>query len=391
MPDRVLFVSHSAELNGAERWLLDFMTALDRRAFAPSLVVPRPGPLRTEAEARGIPSSVVPMKWWVSSPGRALGQPAAWLLNIPGVLRLKRLIAGRGIDLVCSNSAAAAGGALAARLAGRPHVWMIHEILSGKRPLLRFIAGNRLFVRLIHRLSRKVVVNSQASRCAFGTAAGVEVVLNGVGLPRRRSVRAAAGWRKRLGLREGDRVVGVVGRLVPDKGQAEVIQALALARGAVKGLKAVFVGAAADGRYFDLLRAAARELGVEDDVRFAGAVRDVFDVLPLMSLLVSASRVESFGRTIVEAQAAGVPVLAVRTGGIPEIVGHGETGFLVESNRPEVLAGALAEFFARKSSEVGRLVRRARKSALERYRADVQVRKLEGVFASVLRGSGHAR
>jgi glycosyltransferase involved in cell wall biosynthesis len=391
MPAQVLFVSHSAELNGAERWLLEIMTALDKRAFAPSLVVPRPGPLPAGAEAAGIPAAVVPMKWSLSSPGRSLGQPAAWLWNVPAVLGLKRLIAGRGIDLVCSNSAAAAPGALAAKLAGRPHVWVIHEILAGRRPLLRFVAGNRILVRLILGLSQRVVVNSLASGRAFGTTPKVEIVHGAAGLPRRRGIRAAAGWRRSLGLRSGEKVVGVVGRLVPDKGQAEVIEALALARGAVKGLKAVFVGAAADGRYFGRLRAAARRLGVEDDVRFAGAVPDVFDVLPLMNLLVSASRVESFGRTVVEAQAAGVPVLAVRTGGIPEIVGHGETGYLVESNRPADLAVGLAEFFARKPSDVARVVRRARKSALERFRPDVQVRGLERVFASVLRESGHAR
>ncbi|MBN2200139.1 MAG: glycosyltransferase family 4 protein [Candidatus Aminicenantes bacterium] len=390
MPARVLFVSHTAELNGAERMLLDLLRSLDRRVFRPLLVVPRSGPLRKEAEALNIPSVVVPMKWWLSAPGTAWRQPPAWLWNIRSVFRLRRLIRRRGIDLVCSNSAAAVGGALAARLAGRPHVWIIHEILSGPRPLLRFFLGNRLFVRVIRRLSRRVVVNSLATGAAFRPAPGVDVVHNGILIPRTKPAPDPA-LRKKLGLRVPDRVVGVVGRLAPAKGQAEMVEALALVRGRVKGLKVLFVGPAAGGRFLGRLRETAVRRDVEGDVRFAGSFADVFSVLPLMSLLVSASRVESFGRTIVEAQAAGIPVLAVATGGVPEIIRHGVNGFLVESNRPEALAGALVDFFSRKKAEVARVVGNARKSVAREFRAETQARKMEGIFRSVLEESRRGR
>jgi len=389
MPAGTLFVSHTSELGGAERMLLDLLRSLDRRAFRPLLVVPRNGPLLEAAEASNIPSAVVPMKWWLSGPGTAWRQPPAWLWNIRAVFRLRRLIRNRGIDLVCSNSAAAAGGALAARLAGRPHVWIIHEILSGPRPLLRFFLGNRLFVRLIRRLSRRVVVNSLATGQAFGPAPGVDVVHNGILIPRRKPA-PDPGLRKKLGLRAGDRVVGVVGRLTPAKGQAEMVEALALARGRVKGLKLLFVGPAADGRFLSRLRETARRRGVEGDIRFAGPVADVFSVLPLMTLLVSASRMESFGRTIVEAQAAGVPVLAVATGGVPEIIRHGANGFLVESNRPEALAAALAVFFSRNKAEVARVAGNAWKTASRRFRAGAQARKMEGIFRAALGEVRHA-
>lgn len=383
MASGMLFVSHTSELGGAERMLLDLLRSLDRRAFRPLLVVPRSGPLRAAAEALDIPSAVVPMKWWLSGPESAWRQPPAWLWNVRAVFRLRRLIRSRNIDLVCSNSAAAAGGAVAARLAGRPHVWIIHEILSGPRPLLRFFLGNPLFVRLIRRLSRRVVVNSLATGKAFGPAPGVDVVHNGILIPRRKPAPDPA-LRKKLGLRAGDRIVGVVGRLEPAKGQAEMVEALALARGKVKGLKLLLVGPASDGRFLGRLRKTARRLGVEGDIRFAGAFADVFAVLPLMSLLVSASRIESFGRTIVEAQAAEVPVLAVATGGVPEIIRHGLNGFLVPSNRPEVLAAAVVDYFSMKKAEVARVVGNARKTASRGFRAEAQTRKMEGIFRAAL-------
>lgn len=389
MPSRVLFVSHSAELRGAERMLIGIMLRLDGRAFAPFLAVPCSGPLLEEARAAGIPSAVAPMKWWLSKPRRAWRQPALWLWNIRGVLRLRRLIERLEIDLVCSNSAAAAGGALAARLAGRPHVWVVHEILSGPRPLLRFLFGNRLFVRLVRSLSHRVVTNSQASRAAFGPAPGVEVVYNGVLLPRGRP-KPGAGLRKRWGIGARDRLVGVIGTISPEKGQAEMIEALALARGRVKGLKVLFVGKPEEKRQLETLRETARRLGVEDGIVFAGAVPDVFAVLPLLDLLVSASRVESFGRTLIEAQACGVPVLAAAAGGVTEIIRPGVNGYLVASNRPEDLAAGLADFFSRGKAEVGRVVRAARKSVAGNFHPDTQVRKLEGVFEDVLRESRRA-
>jgi glycosyltransferase involved in cell wall biosynthesis len=389
---RILFVSHTAELNGAERMLLAILRELDRRTFTPFLAVPRPGPLAVEAEEAGVLTAVVPMKWWLTDGRRAWKQPLAWLWNLPAVFKLKRIIREKGISLVCSNSAAAVGGALAARRARRPHVWIVHEILSGKRPLLSYFLGNRRLVRMIRRRSKAVVVNSSASGAAFGDAGKFEVVLNGVAPPagavgRGRDPRL----RQKLGLKKGDRVVGVVGKIAPEKGQLELMQAVGLAGRRVKGLKLFIVGAASDGRYLSVIRREAERLGLEDRVIFAGFVKDVFQVLPLMDVLVSASRVESFGRTVIEAMAAGVPVLAVRTGGIAEIVRHGINGFLIESGKPEEMAAAIEKFFALGKAGKEALVRAGRRTVGERFRIEPQVRKLERIFKDVLKEAGKER
>ena len=390
MPVRVLFVSHTAELNGAERMLLQTLRALDRRSFTPCLAVPRPGPLAVEAEEAGIPAAVVPMKWWLTDGRRAWKQPLAWLWNLPGVFRLKKLIKDKGAALVCSNSAAAVGGALAARLAQRPHVWVIHEILSGPRPLLSFFLGNKQLARIVRRWSRRVVANSQASARAFQDSGAVEVVYNGVSLPGRprgRDIRLAA----KLGLKKSDRVVGVVGKIIPEKGQLELVRAVGLAGRRVKGLKLLLVGAAANPRYLATVHGEIRRLGLEDRVAAVGYVEDVFSALSLMDVLVSASRIESFGRTAVEAMAAGVPVLAVRTGGLAEAINHGKNGFLIDGGSPEFLAAAIEKFFALKTSAVASVIRAGRRTVAERFRLEPQVRKLEGIFGEVIKEAGKER
>lgn len=387
---RILFVSHTAELNGAERMLLQTLGELDRRDFRPYLVVPRSGPLLVEAEEAGVPTVVVPMKWWLTDRRQVWKQPLAWLWNLRAVLKLIRLIREKDVALVCSNSAAAVGGAWAARLARRPHVWIIHEILSGERPLLSFFLGNKRLVRTIRRWSRRVVANSLASAGPFQGSGPVEVVYNGVSLPPR-GQGFDGGLGQRLGLKKGDRVVGLVGKIAPEKGQLELVRAAGLAGRRVKGLKLLIVGAAADRRAMASLRREIQGLGLEDRVVLAGYVEDVFSALRLMDLLVSASRIESFGRTTVEAMAAGIPVLAVRTGGLPEIVQHGKNGFLVESASPEALAAAIEKFYALKKAEVAAVVRAGRRTVAERFRIEPQVRKLERVFKDVLREAGKER
>ena len=387
---RILFVSHTAELNGAERMLLQTLGELDRRAFRPYLVVPRSGPLLVEAEEAGLPTAVVPMKWWLTDRRQVWKQPLAWLWNLRAVFKLKRLILEKDVALVCSNSAAAVGGAWAARLARRPHVWIIHEILSGERPLLSFFLGNKRLVRTIRRWSRRVVVNSLASARPFQGSGPVEVVYNGVSLPPGGRSRNS-GLGQRLGLKKGDRVVGVVGKIAPEKGQLELVRAAGLAGRRVKGLKLLIVGAAADPRTMASLHREIQGLGLEDRVVLAGYVEDVFSALGLMDLLVSASRIESFGRTTVEAMAAGIPVLAVRTGGLPEVIQNGKNGFLVESGSPESLAAAIEKFYALKKAEVAAVVRAGRRTVASRFRIEPQVRKLERVFKDVLSEAGKER
>ena len=389
MPALVLFVSHTAELNGAERMLLQTLRALDRRSFTPLLVVPRPGPLAVEAEGAGVPASIVPMRWWLTDGRRAWKQPLAWLWNLPGVFRLKKLIEDKGAELVCSNSAAAVGGALAARLARRPHVWIIHEILSGPNPLLSFFLGNKRLVRIMRRWSRRVVANSQASARAFQDSGAVDVVYNGVSLPRRQRARDV-GLARKLGLKKGDRVVGVVGKLIPEKGQLELVRAVGLAGLRLKNLKLLLVGAAADPAYLADIHREIRCLGLEQRVAAVGYVEDVFSALSLMDVLVSASRVESFGRTVVEAMAAGVPVLAIRTGGLAEVVQQGKNGFLIEGGSPELLAEAIEKFFALKASAVASFIRAGRRTVAERFRIEPQVRKLERIFGEALKEAGKA-
>lgn len=99
--------------------------------------------------------------------------------------------------------------------------------------------------------------------------------------------------------------------------------------------KLIFVGEGPD-----LAKASARvqELGLQDRVFFLGKQENVSDILRVADLMLLPSEKESFGLVALEAMAAGVPTIGAGVGGIPEVVAHGETGFLAPVGRTEQMA-----------------------------------------------------
>ena len=149
--------------------------------------------------------------------------------------------------------------------------------------------------------------------------------------------------RKRLGL-NGERVIVCVGRLEPIKGLELMLQSAAIMEGK-ESLKVLVVGGNAtnDGDWAGYLQERARDLGLQDVVVFEGMVDQ--KLLPLYynaaDVCVVPSHYESFGLAALEALACGTPVVAARVGGLPSVVQHGRTGYLLPARCPEPLADSL--------------------------------------------------
>jgi glycosyltransferase involved in cell wall biosynthesis len=147
--------------------------------------------------------------------------------------------------------------------------------------------------------------------------------------------------RRELGLNEDDPVLGTVCRLVePKKGLAVLLHAMAAIqkREGAPLCQLLIVG---DGPARGMLQVLSERLGIASQVVFAGSRRDIPRVLPLLHAFVMPSLYEGFGIAILEAMAAGKPVIATSVGGIPEFVKNGETGLLVNPGDPGALADAM--------------------------------------------------
>jgi glycosyltransferase involved in cell wall biosynthesis len=382
MRKKILFFSHSSELYGAEKALLQTIEGLNKQEFHPILVLPRTGPLHHKAKKLAVETFLIPSKWWLTEKNRVWKQPFSWLWSLRCIVRISRLIKQKDIDLVFSNSSVNFCGALAARWKGVPHIWSIHEILGAKNAPLRFLFGSRALVSILSALSTKIIVNSHTTGQPFGKNDKVRTVYIGFNWSlQERGLREI--YRQKFGFLGTDYVIGIVGKVYPEKGQKNVVESIGLVKKNHPDMKLLVVGEVKDKRYFNQIQRfiAARKL--EERVIFSDYHPEIFDVLALLDLLVIASCVESFGRVAVEAMSVKTPVLAVRKGATVEVIAPGENGFLVDSPDPEVLTEAILSIRAnpelvRKVGEKGyKLVR-------EKYTVENQVKKTEEIVRECL-------
>lgn len=272
--------------------------------------------------------------------------------NLPGLngwvwlrffLSLCRVLRRYRIQLLHTNSYVPGNYArLAAALMGVPLIvdhWHGFTRLSRKR---------RLICRLLGRFTTLSLAVSQGVRdylieqCALDPAK-VRVVANGIDLARIQKHRPRAAVRRELRITEEARVVGLVARLDHwGKGHRELFTALA---GLTERypLEALIIGG---GRREAELRQLAAELGLGPRVNFLGQRRDIPDLLAALDILVLPSHSEGVSLALLEAMAAGLPVIATAVGGLPEVVTDEVNGLLIPPRDPEAVARALDRLLA---------------------------------------------
>ncbi|MBN2244685.1 MAG: glycosyltransferase family 4 protein [Candidatus Aminicenantes bacterium] len=374
----ILFVSHSVELNGAEIMLLQTIERLDQTRFRTTLLIPGPGPLETEADKLGIEIIIVPMKWWLSERARLWRQPFAWIWNTKSVLTIRKIIRKKEIDLVFTNSAVVFSGALAARMCHRPHIWILHEILKGDNIQFWCFLGSRVLVKFITGISCRVIVNSLATQAPLGDHSKIRLVYNGIPLTKDQD-QICSETRDELGLKKSDTILGMVGRVCPEKGQSKVVEAFAQLKNHFPALKLLMVGEIKDKKYFLGIEKRKNELSLNEDVIFTGRLDNILDVIRTMDILIVASRIESFGRVIIEAMSVNTPVVAVRSGGIPEIIEDGTNGFLVPSDDPMDMISVIRPLLESRKKTAAAVL--SAKSAVEkRFDINIQVNKITSLI-----------
>lgn len=185
--------------------------------------------------------------------------------------------------------------------------------------------------------------------------------------------------------RKGSEItIGVVKSLEPVYGLDNLLLALALARQHCRNLRALLVG---DGSQRETLETMACDLGIEQHIEFAGTVDHarVPHMLSQMDLFVLPSRSEGFGVSAVEAMAMELPVIASDTGGLREVVVHGETGFLVPPDSPRALAQLIVQL-ARDPTLRSSLGRSGRARVTQEFDWRENALRMETLYNSMLQG-----
>ena len=376
----VLVVSTSAQVWGAERSLLALAPLLQERGIALTLASPS-GQLSSAWSALGLPhvEFTVPTRLGLrtASDGRPGARALVSEMLATGRSAWQVAQLARKADVVHSNSLwAHLDCALAGRIARRPVVLELHDLV---RPGL----GRTVLRAAVRLASRTLAVSRAVADTVGGNPGRVRVVPQAVDPERFHPGPPDASWRARLSSRPDEPIIGVVGRIDPEKGIRTVVRAVSMLAGPAGLSHLAVVGAAAldDGTYETELRAEAAHL-LGDRSRFVGPVDDVPAVLRSLDVLVNASTSEPFGLTVLEAQACGVPVVGTDAGGIPEFVTDGETGLLVAPNRPEALTDALRRLLGTPELRHD-LVVAARNGVVARHSLATRAETVAGVYRSL--------
>ncbi|UCF67345.1 MAG: GT4 family glycosyltransferase PelF [Acidobacteriota bacterium] len=275
-------------------------------------------------------------------------------LDLGLVPRLAERFREEKIDVVHSHSLDTMFyGALAARWAGVPLVFHTqHNTL-----LEQYTGSEKLKFRLAVRMIDKIIaVSAETDRTL--AVAGVAparrtVILNGVDVERyqqREDSRDACLAARPL-------VLGTVSRLAAEKGIDRLLRALARLDGSKREPRLRVVG---EGPERVALEALAHELGLDDRVEFLGFRDDVIELLSQLDLFLLPSLTEGIPLALLEAMASGLPVVATKVGGVPEVIEAGLSGVLVPADDVEALAGAISELLeqAERRKALGRAAAR---------------------------------
>ena len=235
-------------------------------------------------------------------------------------------------------------GTLVARSLGIPYVVrIVHglpEPFMGLRnaKMVAYTAADRLMTGWF--VDRVVAVSSDIEKVLIGMYGSnrVSCIHNGIDLEAVRVTTSREAFRRKWQIPEDAVVIGTVGRLVPVKGHAILLEATRILQASIGNVALVLVG---DGPLRKDLEANAKRLGLEKSVIFAGQQDQSYDFMNMMDVFVLPSLHEGIPMVVLEALALQRPVVATRVGGIPEVIEHGQTGFLAEPSDASSLARLL--------------------------------------------------
>lgn len=379
----VAIVGHTAALSGGElalTRLLPHLTSFDLRV---TVVLAEHGPVEEAARRGGAAVVVLPLAGEVRDRSRAQtsslrGNLSVLLPTLKYVISLRRWLKGNAVDVVHTNTLKAAlYGGLAGRAAGLPVLWHIRDRIADDYLPARTVQLVRALSRI---LPHRIAVNSAATAATLPAQVQgrVQLVPDCVDPP------AGVLVSREAGPRGGSFTIGMMGRLSPWKGQDIALEAFARAFADQPDVRLVLVGSAMFGEddYHARLLTRVAELGLGERVVFRGFQPDVWAEYASFDVAVHASVVaEPFGQVVIEAMAAGIPVVASNAGGPAEVITAGQDGLLVTPGDVEALSAALVTL--RQRPELRALLAAHGRVTAARYSPAATVAALRDAYATL--------
>lgn len=364
MKKRILQIIPTLDRAGAEKQMTLLATRLPRDEFEVHVcALTRGGPLLVDLRRGGVPATVIGKRW-------KLDPQAYW--------RLKRHVARLGPDLIHTWLFAANSYGRAAGIACG-----VEHLVAGERCVDPWKGWTELAIdRCLARRTARIVAPSGGVREFYvqhGLPADKMLVIPNAVEPPQPSPTTRQQVLAELGLPENSHLVAMVGRLWPQKRIKDAIWAADLLKRIRNDVHLLIIG---EGPHWDRLRRFRDQVEIRDNVHFLGHRDDVPRLMPHFDLLWSTSAYEGQSNSIMEAMAAGVPVVATDIAGTRDLVLHGKTGYLIPVGKP---GRAVITKYTDRILNDAHLARRLGEAARERMLKQFTVEKMVARYADLYR------
>jgi glycosyltransferase involved in cell wall biosynthesis len=377
---KILQVLLDNRVGGISTRLLDAAKPLKDLGVEISLAVPsEPGGLDEICSRAGIEVH----RLCIGRPSpRSLSRNLNWLLTfIRSVAELKSVIAKEGYDVVQVNGFACFQGAIAARLLGRPVVWLMANTMYPKwivRPLMPAIRS-RSHVVSISPLVHQYFCGSKVP------AVDESVIFEPVDVSKADKVLDGSSddndVRREFCIGSEDKILINVANITPAKGHSDLLRAFAKVKQSIPKVKLLIVGAVFETQieYSRSLHDLARNLGVEDSVIWTGARNDVFRLVSASDIFVMASHNEGTPIAILEAMALRKLVISTAVGGTPDQIENGVSGVLVPAKEPDQLAEMIVRYLSA-HAERQKIADMGRRRVEETFSLDLHAKRYADLY-----------
>lgn len=370
MKIKILHILHSLQIGGLENGVVNLINNLNDNRFEHAICcIDTSGPT---AEKLGKPVEIFSLD---------KGKKRDYLLPF----KIAKVIKKIQPDIVHTRNWSAIDGVIGAKLVG------IKFVVHGEHGRE---AADPTGANIVRKKVRKVL-NPWISRFITVSAELKNWLVYDIGIPEKKVMQIINGVdtnrfmppqekklaKKEAGFNPDTHIIGIVGRLDPVKDHETLFRAFSILRNEKnrETLKILVVGT---GHMEKMLRGIAEDLNISENVVFAGDTKDVQRFYRCMDVYVLPSIAEGISNTILEAMSSGLPVIATRTGGSPELVDEGMTGFLFTPGDCKELAGRIS-FYCDNFSALMEHGFNARIRAEEKFSLSRMIKEYERLYSSV--------
>jgi len=381
----ILYVITKLELGGAQKQLLSLLGSLDKERYNIFLFTAKDGLLINEA---------LSIKGLILIKSKFLERPVSVLKDILAFFEIYNFIKRNRIKIVHTHSSKAgilgrfaAKAARASIIIHTVHGWSFHDYqLSAVNSFYIFL--EKLCATFTDRI---IVVSNSDKQKGLKNLIGSDeqyiIIRYGIDINEFKDSGRRNLIRPTLGLNEDDLVVGMIACFKPQKSPLDFIKIAYSIKKEIPSTKFIMVG---DGLLRKKARVLIKKLDLEEQVILAGWRNDIALILSALDIFVLTSLWEGLPISVLEAIAAGVPVVATDTGGISEVIDSGKTGYLVASRDRQTMQNRIEELLrdTEKRNEFANLAQKRINS--EEFLLSKMAKDTEEVYFNLWKGSQYA-